>query len=645
MIVSTVNMTLPPDVAAEPSAGGYLLYGSRQATFREAEFGPISIDGLSRYMGLCLFNTFMSEPKWGSDLSNLPDQCQFVLWVTEEGRYGILVPLLSGDFRTRAKGTEGGLALFTECGPVGHAVDRLPLAYVRYGDDPYLLVEHGMAEVVRMIGVGRLRTEKMTPDFVNYLGWCTWDAFYLQVDEEKIVQGMQSFRESGIMPGFVIVDEGWQDCTDDHFLLSYGARDGYADRRIKSVVDTAKQQFGVRYVACWRTLFGELRGIKPGSAGLGHLKAHIVDEPNTDGATFGVVEPEDVRRFQDEYAAHLARDGVDFVKVDFQAALYLMTYDHAGRVGAMTNWQYALQDSVKKHFGGQMINCMSGTTDAVYNYRDSSVTRSSDDFGPGASPEMQPRHIVQNAFNGLCMGSVCICDWDMFWSEHPWAEYHAAGRAISGGPVYVSDKPGHTGANLLKRLVAADGRVLKCNQPALPTRDILFVDYVSDNVLLKAFNTCGEIGLLGVFHPHPEEKGTPITESISPRLVEPLVPSRYAAYSVRNGFLGMVDYMDTVSLTLAPREADVIVFSPILNGFAALGLIDKLNPAAAVLDISVLGNSATIEMRGGGRAAVYCKRPVKEVLLDGEACEFEVNDSFLVIDTGDREMCKITVNT
>lgn len=138
---------------------------------------------------------------------------------------------------------------------------------------------------------------------------------------------------------------------------------------------------------------------------------------------------------------------------------------------------------------------------------------------------------------------------DMFHSQHPAASLHAAARAASGGPVYVSDAPschdsespdfvttllaqyghllqrcadklhgvppehcletgdgnvqsasglcpvwgavqrslvpGAAGA-LLKRLVLPDGSVLRAARPALPTRDTLFCDVLRDRrTLLK----------------------------------------------------------------------------------------------------------------------------------------------------------------
>lgn len=77
----------------------------------------------------------------------------------------------------------------------------------------------------------------------------------------------------------------------------------------------------------------------------------------------------------------------------------------------------------------------------------------------------------------------------MFQSTHPCAEFHAASRAISGGPIYVSDSVGKHNFPLLKRLVLPDGSILRCEYYALPTRDCLFVDPLHDGkTMLKIWN-------------------------------------------------------------------------------------------------------------------------------------------------------------
>ena len=77
----------------------------------------------------------------------------------------------------------------------------------------------------------------------------------------------------------------------------------------------------------------------------------------------------------------------------------------------------------------------------------------------------------------------------MFQSTHPCAEFHAASRAISGGPIYVSDSVGKHNFKLLKALVLPDGSILRCQYYALPARDCLFEDPLHDGkTMLKIWN-------------------------------------------------------------------------------------------------------------------------------------------------------------
>lgn len=77
----------------------------------------------------------------------------------------------------------------------------------------------------------------------------------------------------------------------------------------------------------------------------------------------------------------------------------------------------------------------------------------------------------------------------MFQSTHPCAAFHAASRAISGGPIYVSDTVGKHNFDLLKTLVVPDGSILRCEYYALPTRDCLFEDPLHDGrTMLKIWN-------------------------------------------------------------------------------------------------------------------------------------------------------------
>jgi hypothetical protein len=84
---------------------------------------------------------------------------------------------------------------------------------------------------------------------------------------------------------------------------------------------------------------------------------------------------------------------------------------------------------------------------------------------------------------------------------------HGMARAVSGGAVYVSDKPGQHDFELLRRLVLPDGSVLRALLPGRPTRDCLFSDVLRDrSSLLKVRRRravcCQRVGHLEAVLPH-----------------------------------------------------------------------------------------------------------------------------------------------
>ena len=81
-------------------------------------------------------------------------------------------------------------------------------------DSPYVMMECAALSLRKHIGTFRLRTEKVLPLYFQYLGWCTWDAFYFDVDAVKLLDGLREFRRNGISIGSVIMDDGWLTTTE-----------------------------------------------------------------------------------------------------------------------------------------------------------------------------------------------------------------------------------------------------------------------------------------------------------------------------------------------------------------------------------------------------------------------------------------------
>ena len=147
-----------------------------------------------------------------------------------------------------------------------------------------------------------------------------------------------------------------------------------------------------------------------------------------------------------------------------------------------------------------LTGCMCHSTENLLNYYETSMARASDDFYP-KDMAAQTVHLVSCAYNTVMLGEIATTDWDMFHSKHPFAGMHAAARAISGGPVYVSDSPGNHDAELLRRLVLPDGGILRAQLPARPTVDCLFSDVQKDGTSAMKLWSMNKVGAVaGVFN-------------------------------------------------------------------------------------------------------------------------------------------------
>jgi hypothetical protein len=152
------------------------------------------------------------------------------------------------------------------------------------------------------------------PSFVDYFGWCTWDSFYTDLSEEKVLHGLDSFTSTGVTPRFMILDDGWQSTdVDDKIngdqwggrLHSFGANfkfsPGYnaslsdkqkvgessgtprgyekEDYSLSAMIKKAKIQNKIKYFFVWHALSGYWSGV-----------ATRHDRPSSHGASVTIEE-------------------------------------------------------------------------------------------------------------------------------------------------------------------------------------------------------------------------------------------------------------------------------------------------------------------------------------------------------------------
>jgi raffinose synthase len=242
-------------------------------------------------------------------------------------------------------------------------------------------------------------------------------------------------------------------------------------------------------------------------------------------------------------------------------------------------------------------------------------------------------------------------DWDMFHSLHPAAEYHASARAISGGPVYVNDKPENHDFDLLKKMVLPDGSVLLARFPGRPTADCLFNDPARDRVSLhKIWNMNAYGGVLGVyncqgaawcaterknaFHQTDSAAITGYVRGRDVHLISEAVAvdgdwnGDCAFYAHHSGELVVLPHNVAMPLTLKVLEHEVFAVAPVkvLGGghkFAPIGLVNMFNAGGAVKGLVYEDNVVRLEIKGCGKFGAYSSVRPTRCLLEDSVVDFE----------------------
>jgi raffinose synthase len=635
---------LNKEISLEATSGSddAFLVASKGNTGSRLVFELGRLPALQRFTLCHRYEPYWMKPKVGTQIKDVPPETQFLLGELTDGKWVLCVPLLDDPFRFSLRGrSDQQLELLAETGDP-YTVGNGGLAlYIAHGSDPFELLERGAKRVNDRLGLGKLRTEKSLPDFTDYFGWCTWDAFYQDVSAENVRAGLEQFARGGVEPRFLILDDGWQSTelkpTGETRLTDFKPNQKF-NGELRTTVNLAKNEFQVKVFLVWHTIVGYWGGVdgeKLSDYGVSDqtrrfgegIMAHA-PKFNEDwwGSLVGFISPNKIAQFYDDYHSYLQSQGVDGVKVDSQALLEAISEGHGGRVRVTLSYREALEKSVSAHFAGRLINCMSNAQETWYGSPSSTLLRSSIDFFP-RFPDSHGLHVYTNAQVGLWFGQFMRPDWDMFQSGHEWGAYHAAGRAISGGPIYVSDKPGVHDFNLLRKLVCSDGAVLRCDGPAVPTLDTLCVDPTVDDALLKIWNRNGKSGILGVFNAKWDKSNPSAsrpTAGFKPADVRGILGARFACYAHLSQSLTLLNAEQEQWLSLGPGEFELIVIAPIENDFAPIGLADKFNSAGALAEVAWPSESVCeLTVRDSGAFLAYADRRPHSIQLNDLEVEYQ----------------------
>ena len=233
-----------------------------------------------------------------------------------------------------------------------------------------------------------------------------------------------------------------------------------------------------------------------------------------------------------------------------------------------------------EHFDNAMINCMGMGSEDIWNRSVSPISRCSDDFQP-ENRSWFTKHVLQCAYNSLFLGEFYWCDWDMWWTDDAQAGKNSLMRAVSGGPVYVSDQLDRSKRDILAPLILEDGRILRCDRPCTPTFDCVTADPTTGNRALKLQNTVGEHAVMSVLNINRDNR--PVNARISGRHIDGFLAEEYVVYEHYSRKVQILHGKEAFDVTLEDNDDyRLYIFAPLKNGFAAIGRIDKLISPAAI---------------------------------------------------------------
>ncbi|KAH1231647.1 putative galactinol--sucrose galactosyltransferase 2 [Glycine max] len=649
---------VPENVVVTPFTGSSAFIGATCADASSRLVFKLGVIQDVRLLCLYRFKIWWMIPRVGNSGRDIPIETQMLLMEAREGNsqsskehnsYFIFLPVLDGEFRSSLQGNSS--------------------------NELELCVESGDPEVVT--------SQFLNAVFMNYGG-----------HPFDLVKESMNLSEGGTPAKFLIIDDGWQDTVNEFqkdgepFIegSQFGGRlisikenskfravgdvtESGAPVSLKDFVSEIKSSFGLKYVYVWHALLGYWGGLDPNASGTKKYDPKLrypVQSPGNLANTrdlsidamekygIGVMDPAKISEFYDDLHSYLVSQNIDGVKVDVQNILETISSGLGGRVLLTRRFQQELEKSISTNFqDNSIICCMAHNTDSTYHSKQSAITRASDDYYP-KNPTTQSLHIAAIAFNSIFFGEIVVPDWDMFYSLHDAAEFHAVARAVGGCGVYVSDKPGQHDFNVLKKLVLPDGSVLRARYPGRPSRDCLFIDPVMDKKsLLKIWNLnkCG--GVVGIFNcqgtgswpgleSNAEEDITfELSGKVSPSDIEYFEEvstgpwtQDCAVFRFNTGSLTRLSKEESFDITLKVLQCEVFTVSPIMVynqtiQFAPIGLTNMYNSGGAVEAVDSSDSSGSkihITGRGGGDFGAYSNLKPKSCYVNSEDLEFQFRE-------------------
>lgn len=614
---------------------------------------PCRADG---FTAIYRHSEFWCRPAFCQSAQQIPPDTQCLLW-----QGGCLLPVCGDKYLCMVSGTPDGyikLTLNTFCSGIREC-DTTAFVLGEGENVHALIADCARLALEVMNSDTPLRESRRYPEIFEYLGWCSWDAFHIEVSEQKLLQKCDEFSEKNIPVRWAIIDDMWADTPGieqaagkergEMMRIMHSCRlsSFKADKtRFPDGLDGCIEKLHARglYVGMWHPTTGYWSGIAEDGQIARDMPQALIKtrrysakraEYSESEQLVHAPDYESARTFYESFHSYLKDCGADFIKVDNQSFTHSFYHDVMPVGQAAENLHRAVDGSAEKFFDGALINCMGTSAENMWHRPQSCVSRCSDDFLP-ENRDWFTKHILQCSFNSMVQGVFHVCDWDMWWTDDTQAVKNSVLRAVSGGPIYVSDTLGRSRREILMPLCLEDGRILRCDKPAVPLLKCVFQNPESCKAPFMLQSTANGCAYVAAFNLDGENAA--VCSDFSPRDIDGLCGDSFVLYEYFTNSATTVKADEKITVALADRDEFRLYALIPEKEITFLGLCGKMIAAKTLSDITP--DSAVSAQ--GGELMFFSQKEVTAVYSDGKPAEFTKDGALYKASAG---RGKITVCT
>lgn len=536
-----------------------------------------SVYGAENFTANYMRCEFWCATRFCAKLSDLPERTQALLTKTG-GNFVYMLTTCDKEFKTNIKPCEdGGFTLFAYSHYPKNRCDTEALI-IAFGNDLYQLPDIATEYGLRLMGKsGKLRENRRFPEIFEYLGWCSWDAFHMDVSHDGLVEKATEFKNKDIPVRWILFDDMWADVKNNSLgtmktreLYDIEADPMRFENGLKASIEELKKDFGMK-IGIWYPTTGYWNGIDP--EGIIAKEHRELLEMSSNGKLIPSADFTKLFNYFYMFNAFFRFCGADFVKVDYQSYIF-DHYNFVRPIGEVAkNIHEAIEAAAGVCFDGNLINCMGMSNENFWNRPQSILNRISGDFRP-EDRKWFIQHLIQCSFNSYVQGSIYAGDWDMWWSDDEQAKKNAVLRAMSGGPVYISDKLDRSIKDIIMPIVYSDGRIIRLQNSARPTADCFFTNPETNGKIFKIFNTAENAGIVAAFNLDQNENE--VIGEIKAADVYGFRDGKYVLFDYFSRSVEDLDFAKGRKVTLKSYDDFKLFYIiPCNNDIVPVGIIDK----------------------------------------------------------------------